>query len=193
MRAESVPAFPHPALGAQAVGRRKGGSRAVLIRPAPPPRARRPPALPLLRASGALGRTPGDSLPGDHSPDPLPSWNDGPAKAAIIGLVKSAADPAGPNFVAPEARVATFDQDGTTWVEHPVYTQVIYCLERVPAVVAARPELKDVEPFKTVLSGDREAIARLPLKDLEEIAAATFDRHDRGRISGRSDQMDRDG
>jgi hypothetical protein len=131
-------------------------------------------ALPLLRASGALGQTPGDSLPGDHSPDPLPSWNDGPAKAAIIDLVKSTTDPASPNFVAPEARVATFDQDGTTWVEHPVYTQVIYCLERVPAVVAARPELKDVEPFKTVLSGDREAIARLPLKDLEEIAAATL-------------------
>ena len=131
-------------------------------------------ALPLLRASGALAQTPGDSLPGDPSPDPLPSWNDGPAKAAIIDLVKSTTDPANSNFVAPEARVATFDQDGTTWVEHPVYTQVIYCLERVPAVVEAKPELKDVEPFKTVLSGDREAIARLPLKDLEEIAAATL-------------------
>jgi phosphoserine phosphatase len=106
--------------------------------------------------------------------DPLPSWNEGPAKAAIIGLVKSTTDVAGPNFVAPEARIATFDQDGTTWVEHPIYTQVVYCLERVPAVVKAKPHLKEVEPFKTVLSGDREAIAKLPLKDLEKIAAATL-------------------
>ena len=131
-------------------------------------------ALPLLRASGALAQTPGDSLPGDPSPDPLPSWNDGPAKAAIIDLVKSTTDPANSNFVAPEARVATFDQDGTTWVEHPVYTQLIYCLERVPAVVEAKPELKDVEPFKTVLSGDREAIAQCRSEDLEQIAAATL-------------------
>src|SRR5271157_2875228 len=106
--------------------------------------------------------------------DPLPSWNDGPAKSAIIGLVKSTTDKASPNFVAPEARIATFDQDGTTWVEHPVYTQVVYCLERVPAVVKQRPELKHAEPFKTVLSGNREEIAKLTLKDLEKIAAVTL-------------------
>ena len=73
-----------------------------------------------------------------------------------------------------EARVATFDQDGTLWVEHPMYTQVIYCLERVPTVVAQRPELRNVEPFKTVLSGNREAIAKLSMKELEEILAATL-------------------
>ena len=106
--------------------------------------------------------------------DPLPSWNDGPAKSAIIELVKSTTDKASPNFAPHEARIATFDQDGTTWVEHPIYTQVIYCLERVPAVVNEKPELKDIEPFKTVLSGDREAIGKLTLKDLEEIAAATL-------------------
>ena len=65
----------------------------------------------------------------------------------------------------PAERVATFDQDGTLWVEHLMYSQVMYCLERVPAVVEAKPELAKVEPFKTVLSGDREAIAKLPLKD----------------------------
>lgn len=106
--------------------------------------------------------------------DPLPSWNDGPAKQAIVELVKATTDKASPNFVAPEARIATFDQDGTTWVEHPVYTQVVYCLERVPVVVKAKPELKNVEPFKTVLSGDREAIAKLSLKDFEKIAAVTL-------------------
>jgi phosphoglycolate phosphatase-like HAD superfamily hydrolase len=71
-------------------------------------------------------------------------------------------------------RVATFDQDGTLWVEKPMYTQVIYCLERVPVLVKARPELADVEPFKTVMSGDREAIARLPTEDLEKILALTL-------------------
>jgi phosphoglycolate phosphatase-like HAD superfamily hydrolase len=67
-----------------------------------------------------------------------------------------------------------FDQDGTLWVEHPMYTQVVYCLERVPAVVAKKPELRNVEPFKTVLSGNREAIAKLPMRDLEKILAATL-------------------
>jgi hypothetical protein len=85
--------------------------------------------------------------------DPLPSWNDGPARKAIVEFVQATTDKANPKFVAPEARIATFDQDGTLWVEQPMYTQVIYCLERVPTVVKAKPELKDVEPFKTVLSG----------------------------------------
>jgi hypothetical protein len=69
-------------------------------------------------------------------------------------------------FVPPAERIATFDQDGTLWVEHPMYSQVVYCLERVPAVVKAKPELAKEEPFKTVLSGDREAIAKLSTDDL---------------------------
>jgi len=76
--------------------------------------------------------------------------------------------------VPPEDRIATFDQDGTLWVEHPMYTQVVYCLERVPAVVAEKPELKNREPFKTVLSGDHEAMAKLSLQELEEILVATL-------------------
>jgi hypothetical protein len=106
--------------------------------------------------------------------DPLPSWNDGAAKKAIVEFVKTTTDKASPKFVPPEARIATFDQDGTTWVEQPMYTQVIYCLERVPAVVKAKPDLKNVEPFKTVLSGNREAMAKLTQVDLEKIIAATF-------------------
>ena len=106
--------------------------------------------------------------------DPLPSWNDGPTKQAIVAFVKDTTDQASPKFVPPAERIATFDQDGTLWVEKPMYSQVVYCLERVPAVVKARPELKDVEPFKTVLSGDREAMAKLSMKDLEEILAATL-------------------
>jgi hypothetical protein len=98
--------------------------------------------------------------------DPLPSWNDGDAKRAIIDFVRVTTDRTSAKFVPPEERVATFDQDGTLWVEHPMYTQVVYCLDRVRAVVKAKPELANVEPFKTVLSGDRTAIARLPKDDL---------------------------
>jgi phosphoglycolate phosphatase-like HAD superfamily hydrolase len=106
--------------------------------------------------------------------DPLPSWNEGPAKQAVLDFVKATTDAASPSFVPPEARVTTFDQDGTLWVEHPMYTQVVYCLQRVPAVVEKKPELKNVEPFKTVLSGDREVMAKLTMPDLEKILAATL-------------------
>ena len=105
---------------------------------------------------------------------PLASWNDGPAKQAIIDFVRATTDQGSPKFVPPEERVATFDQDGTLWVEHPIYSQVVYCLDRVPAVVEQKPELKKIEPFKTVLSGNREAIAKLSLHDLEAILAATL-------------------
>jgi phosphoserine phosphatase len=106
--------------------------------------------------------------------DPLPSWNDGPAKRAIVDFVQTTTDQSSPTFVPPEARIATFDQDGTLWVEHPMYSQVIYCLERVPVVVKAKPELAKVEPFKTVLSGNREAMAKLSMQDFEKILAATL-------------------
>jgi hypothetical protein len=104
----------------------------------------------------------------------LASWNDGAAKQAIIDFVKATTDQGSPKFVPPEERIATFDQDGTLWVEHPIYSQVVYCLDRVPAVVEKDPKLKNVEPFKTVLSGNREAIAKLSLHDLEKILATTL-------------------
>ena len=104
----------------------------------------------------------------------LPSWNDGAAKQAIIDFVRATSDRSSPSYVVPEDRIAVFDQDGTLWVEHPMYTQVIYCLDRVPDMVAKKPELKNKEPFKTVLSGNREAIARLSMQDLYKILAATM-------------------
>src|SRR5271165_3654204 len=105
---------------------------------------------------------------------PLVSCNDGPARQAILDFVHATTDRASPSFVPPEDRIATFDQDGTLWVEHPMYTQVVYCLERVPAVVEKKPELKNAEPFRTVLSGNREAMAKLTMPDLVKILAATL-------------------
>ena len=109
--------------------------------------------------------------------DPLPSWNDGAAKQAIIAFVKDTTTQGSPKFVPPEERIATFDQDGTLWVEHPVYSFVMYALESVPALVKAKPELAKVAPFSTVLEilkGDRAAIAKLTMPDLEKILAVTY-------------------
>jgi phosphoglycolate phosphatase-like HAD superfamily hydrolase len=106
--------------------------------------------------------------------DPLPSWNEGAAKTAILKFVQTTTDQSSPKFVPLPDRIATFDQDGTLWVEHPLYSQLVYCLDRVPALVKAKPDLANVEPFKTVLSGDREAIAKLPKDDLVKVLAATL-------------------
>lgn len=106
--------------------------------------------------------------------DDLASWNEGPTKKAIVEFVKATTEKSSPKYVPPEERIATFDQDGTLWVEHPVYSQLIYCLDRVPALAKAKPELANAEPFKTVLSGNREAIAKLSEQDLIKIAAATL-------------------
>jgi phosphoglycolate phosphatase-like HAD superfamily hydrolase len=120
----------------------------------------------LLPVSATAQTAAGDGL--------LPSWNDGAAKQAILGFVRDTVDRSSPNYVVPDDRIAVFDQDGTLWVEHPMYAQVVFCLERVPAVVAQTPALKNVEPFKTVLSGNREAMAKLTMRDLEKIATATL-------------------
>jgi hypothetical protein len=106
--------------------------------------------------------------------DVLPSWNDGAAKGAIVKFVAATTTEGSGDFVPVPERIATFDQDGTLWVEHPMYSQVMYCLDRVPALVAAKPELNEVEPFKTVMSGNREAIAKLPMADLEKLLGATL-------------------
>src|SRR6478735_7827508 len=89
-----------------------------------------------------------------QQPDPLPSWNDGPAKQAILDLVRATTESGSPDFVAPADRLATFDQDGTLWVEHPLYSQAMFALDRVHALAPQHPEWKAKEPFKSVLRND---------------------------------------
>ena len=105
--------------------------------------------------------------------DPLPSWNSGPTKQAILDFVKATTDGASPKFVQPEDRIATFDQDGTTWVEHPIYSQVLFMFDRVAEMAPQHPEWKTKMPFKALLTGDKEAIEKFTLKDIEVIAMAT--------------------
>ena len=128
-------------------------------------------AVSALLALGACAQTPADTRS-----DPLASWNDGTSKQAIVAFVKETTTQGSPKFVPQEERIATFDQDGTLWVSHPMYTQVMFVLERVPVLVKAKPELATVAPYSTVLEilkGDRAAVAKLSEKDLFELLAAT--------------------
>jgi hypothetical protein len=88
-----------------------------------------------------------------------------------VDFVSATTETGGAKFVPPEQRIATFDQDGTLWVEHPIYSQMMYCLDRVPELAKEKPELKNVEPFKTVLSGNFEAISKLPHQHEERLEA----------------------
>jgi phosphoglycolate phosphatase-like HAD superfamily hydrolase len=105
--------------------------------------------------------------------DPLPSWNDGPAKRAIFEFVRTTTDRASPKYVPPAERIATFDNDGTLWVEQPLYTQFMFAFDRVKELAPQHQEWKTQEPFKAILAGDHAALAKFTKKDLLDIVAAT--------------------
>lgn len=105
--------------------------------------------------------------------DPLPSWNEGQAKQAIIDFVRRTTSSGGKDFVAEADRIATFDNDGTLWIEQPIYTQVAFAFDRVKTLAPKHPEWRTQEPFKTLLSGDREAMSTLTLQDIEKMIAVT--------------------
>jgi hypothetical protein len=86
--------------------------------------------------------------------DPLPSWNDGAAKEAIVSFVRATTTQGSPRFVPPAERIATFDNDGTLWAEQPMYVQLLFALDRVKALAPQHPEWKTKEPFASLLKGD---------------------------------------
>jgi len=105
--------------------------------------------------------------------DPLPSWNDGPAKKAIVDFVQVTTTQGSPKFVQPAERVATFDEDGTMWVEHPMYTEIMFTLDRVVELAKTHPEWKDHSPYDAVINGDRAAMAKFSETDLLKLVAVT--------------------
>ncbi len=105
--------------------------------------------------------------------EPLASWNDGAARQAIIAFVESVTREGGEDFVPPEARIATFDNDGTLWAEQPVYFQFAFALDRVKALAPQHPEWKDTQPFKAILEGDMTALAASGQKGLLEVLAVS--------------------
>ena len=105
--------------------------------------------------------------------DPLPSWNNGPAKQAILNFVHTTTDKGDPNYAPPEQRFAAFDQDGTTWVEHPIYTQMVFAFARIKELAPQHPEWKTTEPFKSILTNDTAAMQNFTAKEFEAVFVAT--------------------
>jgi hypothetical protein len=114
-------------------------------------------ALPLF--SGMLLKPPSASAQTATSGTSLPSWNEGATKQSILDFVAAVTREGSPDFVPPAERIATFDNDGTLWVEHPMYTQLVFVLDRVKALAPQHPEWKDTQPFKAALEGDMKTLA----------------------------------
>src|SRR4051812_15798363 len=105
--------------------------------------------------------------------DPLPSWNEGPARASIVAFVAAVTKEGGPDFVPAAERIATFDNDGTLWCEQPLYVQAVFAIDRVKALAPKHPEWKEKQPFAAFLSGDREALRKLTEHDVAALMAVT--------------------
>ncbi len=105
--------------------------------------------------------------------EPLASWNEGPAKAAVMGFVQRVTDPAGKDFVPPEKRVAAFDNDGTLWVEQPMYVQLAFALDRVRDLAPKHPEWRSNPALKAAVDGDLKALAASGEKGLIDLVAVT--------------------
>lgn len=105
--------------------------------------------------------------------DPLPSWNDTAPKKAIVAFVEKVTKEGTPDFVPELERIAVFDNDGTLWVEHPMYTQLAFVLDRVKTLAPEHPEWKDQQPFKAVLEGDMKTVAASGEKGLMELLMVT--------------------
>jgi phosphoglycolate phosphatase-like HAD superfamily hydrolase len=105
--------------------------------------------------------------------DPLPSWNEGAAKQALIDFVTRVTTDVSPEFVPAADRVAVFDNDGTLWCEQPMYVQLLFALDRIRAMAPEHPEWNDQEPYKSVIAGDMKGLMASGEKGLMEIIAVT--------------------
>jgi phosphoglycolate phosphatase-like HAD superfamily hydrolase len=108
-----------------------------------------------------------------NAADPLPSWNEGAAKKAILEFVAAVTDESGKDYVEPANRIATFDNDGTLWLEYPMYTQALFAFDRVKKLAPQHPEWKTQQPFKGVLEDDMKAVGASGMKGLMAIVMAT--------------------
>lgn len=124
------------------------------------------PVLGGLRSGMALAQS-------TSSGTPLPSWTDGATKQSILDFVAAVTREGSPDFVPPADRIATFDNDGTLWVEHPMYTQLVFALDRVKTLAPQHPEWKDTQPFKAALDGDMKALAESGERGLVMLVMAT--------------------
>ena len=105
--------------------------------------------------------------------DPLPSWMEGTSKQSIMRFVRTVTDKSSPDYVPPEERIATFDNDGCLWAEQPMYVQIVFALDRVKALAPKHPEWKDQQPFKAALEGDLKGVLADGKRALLELMMAT--------------------
>jgi phosphoglycolate phosphatase-like HAD superfamily hydrolase len=108
-----------------------------------------------------------------NAADSLASWNEGPARKAILEFVAAVTDKNGKDYVKPAERIAVFDNDGTLWIEYPMYTQALFAFDRVKALAPQHPEWKTKQPFKALLAGDMKTVGASGMKGLMEIIIAT--------------------
>lgn len=104
---------------------------------------------------------------------PLPSWNEGPSRQAILAFVEAVTKEGGPDYVAPAERIAVFDNDGTLWSEQPMYFEVLYSLDEVRKMAPHHPEWKQQQPFKAAIEGDQKALAAAGMEGMLKIVAVT--------------------
>ncbi|MDW7693551.1 HAD family hydrolase [Flammeovirgaceae bacterium SG7u.111] len=121
----------------------------------------------------ACSETKPTEAPPEVTIDPLPSWNDGEAKAAIVDFVEKVTDSNNPSFVDAKDRVATFDNDGNLWSEQPMYFQLLFVIDRVKELAPEHPEWAEKQPFKAVLENDMETVAKSGEHGLLELMMAT--------------------
>jgi phosphoglycolate phosphatase-like HAD superfamily hydrolase len=126
-----------------------------------------------LAGALAILATPLASISANAADDPLASWNEGATKKSIMDFVALVTKEGGADYVKPEERIATFDNDGTLWAEQPYYFQLAFALDRVKAMAPEHPEWKDMDPFKSVLAGDLKGVLAGGDKALMAIVAAT--------------------
>lgn len=123
--------------------------------------------------TSALGGVALSPHPALAQADPLPSWNDGRAKQSILNFVAAVTREGSPDFVAVPQRITTFDNDGTLWVEQPIYVQLAFALDRVKALAPIHPDWKEKQPFKAALDGDMKALGEAGERGVMELMVAT--------------------
>lgn len=133
---------------------------------------RRTALKPILMAAALIGALAFTTVAAQAT-DPLPSWNDGPAKQSIINFVEKVTKPGSPDFVPVSERIATFDNDGTLWCEQPVPVQLYFALDRVKALAPQHPEWNTTEPFASLLKGDLQTALAGGDRALLEVMLAT--------------------
>jgi phosphoglycolate phosphatase-like HAD superfamily hydrolase len=143
---------------------------------------------PPLRAAALAFLVLSVTLPALAETDPLPSWNEGPVKARIVGFVRAVTEPGGKDYVPPAERIAVFDNDGTLWAEQPMYFQLAFAIDRVRALAPRHPEWRRKQPFKAAIEGDMKALAASGEHGLIELVLASH----AGNTEGEFAQIVRD-